>query len=530
MDTNKCYIDVVLPVPLQQTFTYHVPDQFATMVLEGCRVIVQFGNRKFYTGIIKKVHHQKPEYETKPIELLLDESPIIGRHSFLFWEWIANYYLCSEGEVMKAALPSGLKLESQTTITLREEWIETDKLTPTEEAVYQFLLTHKKATIQQINSLTKRSNAYPVIKELLNKGAVVVEEELKTSYRPKTIAHVKVNPQLSDEKRMETVFEELKRASKQTALFMFLLNELNFYSPKKQESIAKKELLKKSNQTEGVLKSLENRGIIEIFEIEIDRLPEIEKKEHTKQLNPNQEKALNEIHAKFREKDVTLLHGITASGKTEIYIKLIQEQFKSGKQVLYLLPEIALTSQIIERLTAVFGTRAGIYHSKFNDGERVEIWNKVLDFDPALQTKYQLIVGARSSLLLPFKNLGLIIVDEEHENSFKQFDPAPRYNARDAAVILAGQHKAKVLLGTATPSFESYFNAKTNKYGYVHLNRRHHEILPPEIVVSDLKDAYKRKQMKSHFTTLLFDEIGKALEKQEQVILFQNRRGFSPFI
>ncbi|MDA3878817.1 MAG: primosomal protein N' [Prolixibacteraceae bacterium] len=526
------YADVLLPVPLLQEFTYHVPPHFIDKIVPGCRVIVQFGQRKLLTGIVKNTHLIKPEYDTKPIEATLDDAPILSNLQFQFWEWIAGYYMCSEGEVMKAALPSGLKLDSQTSVLINDNWEEKEdkKLSPTEESVFQFIEFQKKTNMQQINSLTKRANAYPVIKSLLQKGAVIIEEELKKAARPKTVTYIRINTSLKSEEAMKMAFENLKRAKKQLNLLMFLLNKLNFYAPQQTQTISKKELIKESEYNENTLKQLEKKGYIDLFDVEIDRLPDIQKSKDINKLNPYQEKALNEIYASFIKKDVVLLHGITASGKTEIYIKMIQEQMKVGKQVLYLLPEIALTSQIIERLTAVFGDKAGIYHSKFSDSERVEIWNKVLDFSDSESNKYQLVLGARSALLLPFKKLGLVIIDEEHETSFKQFDPAPRYNARDASVVLAKLHNAKVLMGTATPSFESYFNAKTNKYGYVQLNNRHSNIEMPEIIIADLKAAYKRKQMKSHFAPLLFEAIENALAQNEQVILFQNRRGFSPFL
>nr|MDA3816230.1 primosomal protein N' [Prolixibacteraceae bacterium] len=485
---------------------------------------------KLLTGIVKKIHHEKPEYVTKPVETVLDDSPILSEPQFKFWEWIAGYYMCSEGEVMKAALPSGLKLDSHTSVLINNEWVEEEKLTPTEESVYQFIAFQKKTNLREINSTTKRANAYPVVKSLLQKGAVIVEEEMRKKVRPKTVPYIRINESLKDEEKMQQVFGQLNRAKKQLNLLMYLLNKLNFYAPGQAQTIPKKEILNDTEYNENALRELEKKNIVEIIDVEIDRLPEIQKSTEAKELNPYQEKALNDIYADFKLNDVVLLHGITASGKTEIYIRMIQEQLKAGKQVLYLLPEIALTSQIIERLTDVFGDKAGIYHSKFSDAERVEIWNKVLDFNNTKTNKYQLVLGARSALLLPFKKLGLIIIDEEHETSFKQFDPAPRYNARDAAVVLAKLHDTKVLMGTATPSFESYFNAKTQKYGYVQLNQRHHNIEMPEIFVADLKKAYKRKQMKSHFTPLLFDAIENAISQNEQVILFQNRRGFSPFI
>ena len=524
------YIDVILPVPINQNYTYHIPTEFNEKIQVGCRVIVQFGARRLYTGLIKKIHNSKPEIETKPIETVLDDSPVISPQTFQFWEWIANYYCCSEGEVMKAALPSGLKLESQTNLSINYDWVETDRLSETEEAVFQFLHNQKSATIQQINSITKKKNNYKVINSLIKKQAIVADEEIDKIYKPKTIPYVKLASHLVTEQDIEIVLGLIKRASKQLELFMFVLNALDFFSAERKTSIPKKELITNSNSTDAILKALVDRGILEIEAIEVDRLNDSAAEKEMPTLNEFQQEASNQIISQFEDKNVVLLHGITASGKTEIYIKLIEEQLQLGKQVLYLLPEIALTSQIINRLKAVFGEKAGIYHSKFNDSEQVEIWNKVLEFESGKSSKYQLILGTRSSLFLPFKNLGLIIVDEEHETSFKQIDPAPRYSARDTAIVLANLHSAKVLMGTATPSFETFYNCKLNKYGYVYLNKRHHNVELPEILIADLADAYKRKIMKSHFTPLLFNEIQKALENNKQVILFQNRRGFSPFI
>lgn len=530
METMPSYIDLVLPLPVNQNFTYHIPEKYIGKVQVGCRVVVPFGNRKFYTGLVKNIHHNQPEYETKPIEIVLDDEPVVNPLMFKLWEWIAGYYLSSEGEVMKAALPSALKLESQSNIMHNIEWVQTEKLNPIEETVLQFIINQKKCSIQQINTLTKKANAYPYIKSLLKKGAVFIEEKITERYRPKKISHVKVNSRLANETQMQATFDQLKRNTKQTELLMLLLNQLHYYSNKPFESVSKKELITKAGCTEAVLKSLEKKGIIEIIEIETDRLQNIEASMNNKPLNQYQEKALNEIYAHFGNKNVVLLNGVTASGKTEIYLRLAQEQIKAGKQVLYLLPEIALTSQIIERLTNILGNTAGVYHSKFSDSERIEIWNKVAAFLPGTNNQYQLILGARSALFLPFSNLGLIIIDEEHESSFKQFDPAPRYNARDCAVVLAGLHNAKVLMGTATPSFESYQNASNGKYGLVNLSKRHNNVLLPKIIVADLSDAHKRKLMKSHFTPQLFTEMETTLASNEQIILFQNRRGFSPFI
>jgi primosomal protein N' (replication factor Y) len=530
MDNNLIYIDVILPVPLNRSFTYYVSGDQKDNAVPGKRVIVQFGARKLYTGIIKKVYNNSDTSNIKPVDSIIDDSPIVSPQCFPLWEWIAEYYCCSEGEVMKAALPSGLKLESQTKLTLNPDWIETTKLTDIEESVYQFLCSQNSTSVNDINSLLKKANSYNIVKSLLAKGAIFVEEEINERYKPKTIAYIRVAEELKTEEDFKNAFDQLKRAQKQLELFMLLLNELNHFAPNRKEHIEKKELFKTGNSNEAVLKGLLQRGFVKIENVKVDRINENTATRPHVRLNEFQEESINNIYGQFKTKNVVLLHGITASGKTEIYIKLIEDQLKAGKQVLYLLPEIAITSQIIERLKNVFGNKAGIYHSKFNDSERVEIWNKVLNFDIEKQPDYQLILGTRSSLFIPFKNLGLIIVDEEHENSYKQFEPSPRYNARDAAVVLANLHDAKVLMGTATPSFETYLNCKTGKYGYVFLNKRHMETELPEVLIADIADAYKRKKMKSHFTPLLFDEMQNALERNEQVILFQNRRGFSPYI
>jgi primosomal protein N' (replication factor Y) len=480
---------------------------------------------------VRNIHANKPDYETKPVETLLDELPLISEEGFRFWEWMADYYCCPIGDVMKAALPSGLKLESQTSVYLNDDWVESDKLTDMEEVVYQFLSNNQTATIQQINSLTKKANAYPIIQSLLKKEAISVEEKVMGRYQPRKVSHIKVSPLLVTEDHFGAAFESLKRSKKQLDFFMFLLNELHFFSPQKIEMLPKKELLLKGNFTDSIARGLAEKGFIELIDVETTRLtvlnPTLKKQPP---LNPYQEEALNRIYQQFISKKVVLLHGVTASGKTEIYMKMISDQIKAGRQVLYLLPEIALTSQIINRLKTVFGDKAGIYHSKFNDAERVEIWNNVQHFNKDTRSGYQLVLGARSSIFLPFSNLGLIIVDEENETSYKQFDPSPRYNARDAAILLGQIHEAKVLMGTATPSFETYFNAKSGKYGYVQLTQRHFDVADPVIVVADIADATKRKQMKSIFTPALMTEMTEALANNEQIILFQNRRGFSPYI
>jgi primosomal protein N' (replication factor Y) (superfamily II helicase) len=522
------YIEVVLPIPLQQNFTYCISNCKDRQNLLGKRVVVQFGNRKFYSALIKSVLDEAPPFETKPIELILDEQPMVRERQFVFWEWIAKYYLCSEGDVMRAALPPGLKLESRTTVRYNPEWEGIDKLTPSELAALNCIETQQWATVEQLNRLTRRNTVYQTIQKLLIKGAILVEEELARGTKPKTIAHIQLNQDYCSEERLQEAFAQVKNASKQLELLMLLIDELDFFSTHRKQSIPKMDLLKKGGFSDSILNGLIKRGIVKIIPIEVDRLMNVTQETLLEiKLNPYQTHALHEIHRQFIDKQTVLLHGITASGKTEIYIKLIEEQLKIGKQVLYLLPEIALTTQIIERLRKVFGPKVGVYHSKFSDAERTEIWNKVLENGNKENSHYQLILGARSAIFLPFKKLGLIIIDEEHDPSYKQDDPAPRYHARDSAIVLASLHQAKVLLGTATPSFESYFNAKTGKYGLVTLTTRYYEVALPKVIIADMKLAYKRKEMMAFFTPQLLLQIKNALDAGEQVILFQNRRGYS---
>ncbi len=530
--SNILFADIILPLPLNGTFTYHFLKEDEKSISIGKRVIVQFGKRKLYTGIVQTIHTNKPEYDTKPIETVLDESPIIHEIQLKLWDWLADYYSATVGEVMKAALPSGLKLESQSNITANLNWEASAKLSDIEETLLSFLKTENSATISKLNSVSKRRNIYPVVKSLISKGAISIEEKLSKKVKSKTKPYLSIHPKYKDGQLLEVLFSELKRANKQLELLMYLIDETNFLKQDEVSSLPKKKIIKSTKFTDANIKALVDKDVLILEQREVDRLDyQSNNLQEKKELNHFQQIAFNEIHKKFLEKNTVLLHGVTASGKTEIYIKLIDEQLKAGKQVLYLLPEIALTTQIISRLKKVFGEQAMVYHSRFSDAERIEIWNKVLHFNKDdSDNKCQLIVGARSSLFLPFSNLGLIIVDEEHETSYKQFDPAPRYNARDAAIVLGHLHAANTLLGTATPSFESYFNAKNGKYGMVELKTRHHEIELPEITFASLTDAYKRKSMLANFTPILYEAVENALQNNEQVILFQNRRGFSPFI
>ncbi len=532
------FADVILPLPVPGYFTYHVPEELRDQVVSGMRVIVQFGVKKFYSALVHNIHDIKPEgYNTKPIEYLIDAHPIIPVSSFPFWEWIAGYYHCTIGEVLKAALPSGLKLESETRINYNSDYTELseEKLTPREQLLLDVIREKRSLSISELNNSVLKKNSIAVIKDLLAKGAVSIEEEVKERYRLKTESVIGIPEHLRNEKSIHLLLDSLRKIPLQQKLLISYLEISGVQNPSVEIHVTKKELLLKSGIGVAVLNGLVKKKILTIADHKVDRLASSSGElKAVSDLSQAQTQALNEIEQSFGIKPVTLLHGVTSSGKTEIYIQLIKECLDEGKQVLYLLPEIGLTTQIISRLTRVFGEKAGVYHSKFNDAERVEIWNKVLNFGiqngDNQESDYQLIVGTRSALFLPFQNLGLIVVDEEHENSYKQYDPAPRYHARDAAIILGHLQHAPVLLGTATPAVETYFNATSGKYGLVTLSERHQNIEMPEIVTADFKDAYRRKQMNSHLTPMLFSEIKGALERKEQVILFQNRRGFSPFI
>jgi len=537
--TTSQYADVILPLPVAGYFTYNVPDELSGQVIPGSRVIVQFGVKKFYSALVHEIHDRKPEgYNTKPIECIIDVNPIIPVACFPFWEWIAGYYHCTIGEVLKAALPSGLKLESETRINYNSDYTEQSekKLTPREQLLFDVIREKRSLSISELNNSVLKKSSIAVVKDLLGKGAVSIEEEMKESYRLKTESVIELPERLRTEKAMNLALDLLKKIPLQQKLVISYLELSGILKNGTEISVTKKELLQSTGISVTVLNGLVKKNILSIIERKIDRLSTYSGEiKEVSELSPAQTDALNQIKQSFESKSVTLLHGVTSSGKTEIYIKLIKECLDEGKQVLYLLPEIGLTTQIISRLTRVFGDKAGIYHSKFNDSERVEIWNKVLNFGikntgSSSESDYQLIVGTRSALFLPFQNLGLIVVDEEHDNSYKQYDPSPRYHARDAAIILGHLQQAPVLLGTATPAVETFYNATSGKFGLATLNERHQNIEMPEIVTADFKDAYRRKQMNSHLTPLLFAEISGALERKEQVILFQNRRGFSPFI
>ena len=522
------YIDVIVPLPLGGTFTYSVPDEWADAVRIGMRVVVPFGKKKMYTAIVSIIHTHKPEllYEVKDVICLLDNQPVLRYPQLKFWEWIGAYYQAYPGDVYQAAVPAGLKLESETRVCINPDFEAEHILSEKEQRILDALSDGKPVNVAELNKVTEIRDVLPTLKILLEKGAVEVSEELTEKFRAKTDTFVRLSDDARHEENLRRTFDELGRAKKQLDVLMMYIDLSKCLIPALQREVTRKELLEKSGASPAVLAALVERGVLETYQKEIGRLDISDLPTNAVYaLNEFQQTALSSIEKQFKEKSVVLLHGVTSSGKTEIYIHLIQKVLDEGKQVLYLVPEIALTTQLTSRLKRVFGKRLGVYHSKFSDAERVEIWNNVLN-----DKSYEVIIGVRSSIFLPFRQLGLVIVDEEHESSYKQYDPAPRYHARNAAIVLASMHGAKTLLGTATPSIESYFNAETGKYGLVELHQRHEEMQLPEIVVVDTKEAYHKKRMEGHFSDVLLEKIAKALGNNEQIILFQNRRGYAPYI
>lgn len=523
---KSLFIDVILPLPLAGTFTYAVPDEWRERICVGMRAVVPFGKKKMYTAIVYRVHSKSPElYEAKEILYLLDDKPILRHPQLKFWEWIADYYQAFLGDVYQAAVPAGMKPESETQVRINPDFEAETPLNNKEIRILDALSDGNPVKISELSKNAEIRDVMPTLKMLFELGAVEISEEMTEKFRPKTETFVRLTETASKEENLRRIFDELSRAKKQLDVLMRYIDLSRCLTNKKKE-VSKKELLDQTGVSSVVLNSLAEKNILEFYKKEIGRLDisEIQTAEQFP-LNEFQQTAFLEITKSFAEKQVVLLHGVTSSGKTEIYIHLIQKTLVEGKQVLFLVPEIALTTQLTSRLKRVFGNRLGVYHSKFSDAERVEIWNNVLN-----DSGYDIIIGVRSSVFLPFRKLGLVIIDEEHETSYKQFDPAPRYHARNSAIVLASMHSAKTLLGTATPAIETYFNATTGKYGLVELKKRHAEIALPEILVADLKEAYRKKQMESHFTPDLLLRIREALNKKEQVILFQNRRGYAPII
>ena len=523
------FVDVLLPVPIHQVFSYRVPLEFNELVQFGIRVIVPFGKNKLLTGVITRVHQEIPtNYQAKYVEFILDEFPIINTKQFQFWNWIADYYLAPIGDVMNAALPANFKLASETKIILHPEFDKNiDQLDDRDAEIVEALTIREELDLKELSEIVGIKTIQPIIKRLIDRRIVISKEEINQRYTPKTISCIVLNGNYTNENELEIYIAELEKQAKnekQVALLLFHINEA-MQGGSLMQPVPKKKFTD-AGLSVSTLNTLEKKGILKTERFQIDRLLTVSKEELAfKALTVPQNTALEEIRTAFETKQVTLLHGVTGSGKTEIYVQLIQEYLDNGKQVLFLLPEIALTTQLIQRLSSYFGEQVGVYHSRFNQNERVEIWNKVLQND---FKQFRIIIGARSSVFLPFQNLGLIIVDEEHESSFKQYDPSPRYNARDASIVLANLHEAKVLLGTATPSLETYYNAKNGKFALVELLERYKGLKLPEVLCADLKSERRLKNMQSNFSSFLVNEMREAFNKEEQIILFQNRRGYTP--
>ncbi|WP_299049524.1 primosomal protein N' [uncultured Polaribacter sp.] len=512
----------MLPIPIQKTFTYNVTEEEANFLKKGMRVAVPFGKSKIYTGLVLDIHNTAPTlYEAKDIFQILDEQPLVNKLQLQHWQWIANYYMCALGDVYRASLPSAFLLESETVIYKNETFTDETLLDNDEFLIFEALQHQSQLTIHQIADILGKKKVMPIVNKLIQKSAIYIKEEIYEQYKPKLVKYVRLHTNYTSDKGLNTLLEQLSRAKKQReAVLVF------FQLSTSKKPIKAKDLEEKANVSSAILKSLVDKNIFEFYYIQTDRIQYSGETNTLKKLNEFQEQALSEINKSFEEKDIVLLHGITSSGKTEVYTKLIQQVLDNGKQVLFLLPEIALTTQIITRLESYFGNQISVFHSKYSMNERVEVWNNVLEN----KLKAQIILGARSSIFLPFSNLGLIVVDEEHETSYKQFEPSPRYNARDAAIVLAKMHHAKIVLGSATPSLESYFNAQQKKYGFVALNRRYGNVQLPKIELIDIKEKHRKREMTGRFSDTMLRLITDALEEKEQIILFQNRRGYSPVI
>ncbi|MFT5779015.1 MAG: primosomal protein N' (replication factor Y) [Crocinitomicaceae bacterium] len=528
-ERKTLFVDVILPVPIRNEFTYRVPFELNDAIFTGARVVVPFGKSKLITGIVTRIHEDVPQqYQARYLEHLLDERPIITPRQYTFWKWISGYYMAPIGDVMNAALPANFKLASETQIVLHPDFTINPKLlTERELEIVLALELREKMDLKEISELIGIKTIQPAIKALLEKKAVISVEALNEKFAPKTAVFIRLADAYLGEDEISTYIqgiETIKSKGKQVSALLSLIHKGEF-SNGSMTPVLRKVLLD-DGCSQSSLNTLELNGIIIQEKQEMSRFSDTgDEGLQFKELTVSQLESLKEINRGFEEEKVVLLHGVTGSGKTEVYVQLIQEQLDLGKQILFLLPEIALTTQLIQRLSIYFGEQIGVYHSKFNQNERVEIWNHVLNDDP---NRFRIVLGARSSIFLPFQDLGLIVVDEEHESSFKQYNPSPRYNARDCAIVLGSLHKANVLLGSATPSIETYFNAKSDKYRLVDLSERFGGMLLPEIQCADVRKERKQKSMQSHFTTVLVDHIREALNLDEQIILFQNRRGYTP--
>ena len=516
------FVEVILPLSFSKTLTYTISEAEFYFIKKGMRVAVPVKN-KIYTGLVVDIHNIPPIlYEPKEINQILDKNPIVTEIQINHWFWIANYYMCTIGEVYKTAMPSALLLESETIIIQNKEtFVDEKNLSDDEFLIFEAFQYQSSLKVQNIIDILQKKTILPVINKLIEKKIISLQEEIQEEYKPKLTRYIKLSDQYSKEESLLKLINEIKSEKQKTILLSYF--QLKTFG----KPISSKQLIEKASINSNVLKRLIEKDIFEEYFIQVDRVNfNSIKADATLQLSYQQLISFNQINNEFQTKEVCLLHGVTGSGKTEIYIKLIEDYLITNRQILFLLPEIALTTQLVSRLTFYFGNKISVFHSKYTNNERVEVWKNVLDNSE----KAQIIIGTRSSLFLPFNDLGLIILDEEHEQTYKQQDPAPRYHARDAAIILANYHQAKVLLGSATPSLETYNNAISGKFGLVRLSERYGKMQLPSIELIDLKECYFRKKMKGHFSMYLIDAISDVFDKKEQVILFQNRRGYSPVL
>lgn len=521
---NQNFVEIILPLALPGTFTYHISEQEKSILQVGQRVAVPFGTKKLYTGIVHSFHQNKPPlYKTKGIDSILDEYPLVTEVQIKFWEWIAEYYMCTLGEVYRNAFPAALKWESETFVKLRnEDYLGDDCLTRNEILILDLLSQKGILLVNELSLLIEQKWIISTLKSLWEKGYVQLDEVLKEKYTPKKEYFIKLNAELKkNEKLFNVSLDNLKNAPKQREIILQLI-VLESQSPK---PIKVSKFLKSIGANHAMLRSMEEKKLLEIYELETSRIDEINpKKEDSSALTFEQNSVLNQIQNHFENEKPVLIHGVTGSGKTEIYIKLIEQFIEEDKTVLFLLPEISISSQMVQRIRKHFAEIVGIYHSKFNQNERVELWEKTL------RGEYKILIGPRSALFLPFEDLGLIIVDEEHESTYKQTDNKPYFHARDMALVLGNLFQAKVLLGSATPSLESYYNAKTDKFGYVELTQRYGDVKLPKIELIDLRNAMKHKEITGDISHKLRDEIKETIDEGKQVIIFQNRRGFAPVV
>jgi primosomal protein N' (replication factor Y) len=518
------FAEIILPLSLAKTFTYRVSEAEYHFIKKGMRIAVPFGKNKIYTGLVLELHQNEPElYEAKEIQQILDDKPVVTEIQLVHWQWMAGYYMCAIGDVYRGAMPSALLLESETIISLEPETlVEESQLSDDEFLVYQALQQQSALKVNDINSILNKKTVFPIIKKMMEKNIVTLQEEISEIYKPKLQRYVRLHPEFENNDGLQELLQLLKNAGKQKEI---VLSYFQLRAAAKKP-VSLQELTEAANATPATVKALVDKDIFEEYHIQQDRVAFEDEHAEQPELSMAQQAAFQSIIANFEEKDVNLLHGVTSSGKTEIYIRLIEKFIEEKRQVLYLVPEIALTAQLVGRLVKYFGNKVSVYHSKYSNNERVEVWNNVL----GNSEKAQVVIGARSALFLPFENLGFVIVDEEHEQMFKQQDPAPRYHARDAAIVLAKMHQAKVVLGSATPSIESYYNVHSGKYGLTEIFERFGNVMMPDIELVDLKDKYFRKRMSGHFSDTLIEYIAQALSLGEQVILFQNRRGYSPML